>query len=389
MTRKLTRNAQGGGTIRRRSDGRWEARYTLGRDPGTGKQIQKSVYGKTQAEVRKKLQQACVSIDEGTYTEPSKLTLGNWLDIWVTEYTANLKPHSIKSYKTQINKHIKPSLGAIKLNLFNTVETQSFYNRLLKGTEDTRPLSPKTIKNVHGVLHKALEQAVEIGYLRYNVTNACKLPRVEKPEIKPLQEKEIASFLKAIKGHQYENIYVVDLFTGMRQGEILGLTWDCIDFQHGTILIYRQLQKINGNYQFVSLKNDKARRIMPAPAVMKVLQNQRRIQNEWKLKANAVWENSGLVFTNQLGGHLAHFTVYKHFKRIVWDIGIPKARFHDLRHSYAVAALQAGNDVQTVQETLGHHAASFTLDVYGHVSERMMKNSSEQMEAYIKSIQQI
>ena len=128
---------------------------------------------------------------------------------------------------------------------------------------------------------------------------------------------------------------------------------------------------------------------MPAPAVMKVLQNQRRIQNEWKLKANAIWESSGLVFTNQLGGHLAHFTVYKHFKRIVREMGIPEARFHDLRHSYAVAALQAGNDIKTVQETLGHHAASFTLDVYGHVSERMMKNSSEQMEAYIKSIQQI
>ena len=156
------------------------------------------------------------------FIQPSKLTLGNWLDIWVTEYTANLKPHSIKSYKTQINNHIKPVLGAIKLILLNTVEAQSFYNQLLKGTEDTKPLSPKTIKNVHGVLHKALEQAVEIGYLRYNVTNACKLPRVEKPEIKPLQEKEIASFLKAIKGHQYENVYVIDLFTGMRQGEILG-----------------------------------------------------------------------------------------------------------------------------------------------------------------------
>ena len=388
MPRKQTRNAQGGGTIRRRSDGRWEARYTAGRDPGTGKQIQKSIYGKTQAEVRKKLQQACIAIDEGTYVEPSKLTVGGWLGIWVENYTQNLKPYTKKSYNTQIKKHIKPALGAIKLTSLNTVEIQRFYNGLLKGKEDTEPLSPKTIKNIHGVLHKALEQAVEIGYLRYNVSDACKLPRVEKPNIKPLEEKEMAVFLEAIKGHQYENIYIVDLFTGMRQGEILGLTWDCINFKNGTILIYRQLQKIDGEYHFVSLKNDKSRRIMPAPAVMRVLQNQRQIQNEWKFKAGAAWENSDLVFTNQLGGHLAHFTVYKHFKKVVREIGIPDARFHDLRHSYAVAALQAGDDVKTVQETLGHHAASFTLDVYGHVSERMMKDSSKRMEEFIKNIKE-
>lgn len=388
MPRKQTRNAQGGGTIRLRSDGRWEARYTAGRDPGTGKQIQKSIYGKTQVEVRKKLQQACIAIDEGTYMEPSKLTVGGWLEIWVENYTQNLKPYTKKSYNTQIKKHIKPALGAIKLISLNTVEIQRFYNGLLKGKEGTEPLSPKTIKNIHGVLHKALEQAVEIGYLRYNVSDACKLPRVEKPNIKPLEEKEMAVFLEAIKGHQYENIYIVDLFTGMRQGEILGLTWDCINFKNGTIFIYRQLQKIDGEYRFVSLKNDKSRRIMPAPAVMRVLQNQRQIQNEWKLKAGIAWENSELVFTNQLGGHLAHFTVYKHFKKIVREIGIPDARFHDLRHSYAVAALQAGDDVKTVQETLGHHAASFTLDVYGHVSERMMKDSSKRMEEFIKNIKE-
>ncbi len=386
MSRKQTRNAQGGGTIRWRSDGRWEARYTKGRDPGTGKQIQKSIYGKTQAEVRKKLQQACIAIDEGTYMEPSKLTVGEWLEIWVENYTENLKPYSKKSYNTQIKKHIKPALGAIKLTSLNTVEIQRFYNRLLKGVEDNEPLSPKTIKNIHGVLHKALKQAVEIGYLKYNVSEACKLPRVQKVNIKPLEEKEIAAFLEAVKGHQYENIYVVDLFTGMRQGEILGLTWDCINFKNGTIFIYRQLQKIEGEYRFVSLKNDKARRIMPAPAVMRVLQNQKRIQNEWKLKASTAWENSELVFTNQLGGHLSHFTVYKHFKRIVREIGVPNARFHDLRHSYAVVALQAGDDLKTVQETLGHHAASFTLDVYGHVSERMMRDSSKRMEEFIKGI---
>ncbi|AFA46945.1 tyrosine-type recombinase/integrase [Acetobacterium woodii] len=112
MARKTGRNAHGSGTIRKRNkDGLWEARFTVGYDPGTGKQIQKSVYGKTQAEVRKKLQIACASIDNGNYIEPSKLTVGNWFDIWLKEYTGSIKPLTLKSYRVAINNHIKPSLG--------------------------------------------------------------------------------------------------------------------------------------------------------------------------------------------------------------------------------------------------------------------------------------
>ena len=389
MPRKATRNAQGGGSIRKRPDGRWEARYTVGRDPGTGKQIQKSVYDTTQGGVRKKLQQVTTSIDEGIYTEPSKMTLGKWLDIWITEYTGDLKPHTLKSYKTHSNYHIKPALGAVKLSALKTHEIQAFYNQLQKGKDGHPGLSPKTIKNLHGVMHKALAQAVEIGYIKFNAADACKLPRVEKKEIHPLDENQISAFMKAIVGNRYERLYLVVLFTGMRQGEVLGLTWDCVDFENGTILIYRQLQKIKGQYQFVSLKNNKSRCITPAPSVMKILKDQRRIQTEWRMKAGPVWNDTNLVFTNEIGEHLAHFTVYKHFKNIVKNIGLPDARFHDLRHSYAVASLQAGDDVKTVQENLGHHTAAFTLDVYGHVSERMKKDSADRMEKFINGVKNL
>lgn len=386
MPRKSTRNAQGGGSIRKRSDGTWEGRYTLGRDPGTGKQIQKSVYGKTQAIVRKKLQAATASIDEGTYIEPSKLTVGAWLDIWLAEYTNGIKPLTLKSYDNHIRNHIKPAFAAKKLSALCTHEIQAFYNKLQRGTEETPGLSSKSIKNLHGVFHKALTQAVELGYIKYNPSEACKLPRVEKPQIKPLDDNEITAFLKAIKGHQFEILYLVDLFTGMRQGEILGLTWDSIDFQNGTILIYRQLQKIKGKYKFVSLKNDKTRRITPAPSIMKVLQEHRRVQLEWKLKAGAVWEDSNLVFTNQFGAHLTHITVYKNFKKIVKSIGLPEMRFHDLRHSYAVVSIRSGDDIKTVQGNLGHATAAFTLDVYGHITEQMKQESAQRMEGYIKGV---
>ena len=381
----MRKSAKGAGTIRKRTDGRWEARYTTGRDPGTGKQVQRSVYGRTQADVRKKLQVACVEVDEGIYFDPVKLSVADWLNVWLLEYTSNLKPLTMKSYEGQIKNHIKPAIGAIKLSALGTQQIQAFYNHLSKRSDVLPCLSPKSIKNIHGVLHKALDQAVKMGYIKFNPSDACCTPRIEKPEIKPLEDEDIAKFLTAINGHRYEALFKVDLFTGMRQGEILGLTWDCVDLRNGTIQIYRQLQKIGGEYKFVPLKNDKRRCITPARSVMQLLQDHKKIQNEWRLKAGDAWQNSDLVFSNEIGGHLVHFTVYNNFKQIVISIGMDETRFHDLRHSYAILSLQSGDDIKTVQENLGHHSASFTLDVYGHVSERMRKESSERMEQFIQA----
>lgn len=387
--KKTTRNAQGAGTIRQRNDGRWEARYTLGHDSGTGKQIQKSVYGKTQKEARQKLQQICAAIDEGTYTEPEKMSLSNWLNIWLENYIGNVKPYTSRSYHDQVRLHITPALGSVKLTALNTHSIQAFYNNLQKGTDLKRGLSPKTIKNIHGVLHSALKQATVLGYIRFNPADAITLPRIEKPEIKPLQEDDIARFLQVIKGHRFETLYLVDLFTGMRQGEILGLTWDCVDFEDGTILINKQLQKEKkqgGKYVFVSNKNGKARRITPAPSIIMALWEHRRAQTESKLLAGPAWKESNLVFTNEFGEHLTHVTVYKNFKKLITQAGVPEARFHDMRHTYAVASLQAGDDIKTVQENLGHHAAAFTLDVYGHVTDRMKQASAQRMENFINEI---
>jgi integrase len=340
--RKQTRNAQGGGSIRQRKDGRWEARYTIGRDPGTGKQIQKSVYGDTQAEVRKKLAQVTVDIDEGVFTEPSRLTVGAWLDVWLAEYVENaVKPLTFYSYKTLCKNHIKPALGAMKLSALNAHSIQKFYNDLHRGFGDTESdktgLSPKTIKNIHGIVHKALEQAVILGYIKFNPSKATVLPRITKKEIKPLEEKEISALMSAMMGHKFETVYLVTLFTGLRQGEVLGLTWDCIDFNNGIILVNKQLirDKNNGQYYLTTLKNDKARNISPAPFVMTALRNQKNEQSKARLMAGQAWQNKdNLVFANELGECLKHFTVYKNFKRIVKSLGLQETRFHDLRHSY-------------------------------------------------------
>lgn len=388
--------AAGTGTIRKKTVTRngkeytfWEARYTAGTDPGTGKQIQRSISGKTQKEVAKKLKEVTASLDAGTYIAPSKMTVGEWLDIWARDYLGGVKPFTVASYTATIKNHIKPALGAIRLEALNAHTIQSFYNSLGKPKGDKPGLSPKTVKNVHGVLHKALKQAVLIGYIRSNPADACTLPRIEKKQIKPLDEEQSRRFLEAIKGHRLEDLFTVTLFTGMREGEVLGLTWNCVDFEKGLILINKQLQrekKKGGAYIFAPLKNDKARTITPAPWVMQLLRTHRSKQNEQRLRAGELWEDSSLVFTDELGHHLAIHTVYSAFKKVAASIGCPDARFHDLRHSYAVAAIRSGDDIKTVQGNLGHATAAFTLDVYGHVTDQMKRESAQRMEQYIKSV---
>lgn len=395
MARKA---AAGTGTIRKKTktvNGKvytwWEARYTAGYDPGTGKQIQRSISGKTQKEVAKKLKEATAALDAGTYTAPNKMTVGQWLDIWVKEYLSNVKPRTVESYRIIVKNHLKPKLGATRLDQLDAHTVQTFYNSL-SGTADSASLSPKTIKNIHGVLHKALHQAMKNKYITFNPAEACELPRIEKAEIKPLDDTQINAFLKAIKGHPYEDLFLVDLFTGMRKGEILGLQWDCVDMKKGTILIKQQLQTVvgsPGSYHLVSTKNSKGRQITIPPFLVAALRRVKKKQLENRLLYGECYDSStDFVFTDELGHHLKPKQVYDAFKKVAAEIDLPNARFHDLRHSYAVASLRSGDDIKTVQENLGHATAAFTLDIYGHVTEQMKQASAARMEQFFKSVNQ-
>ena len=393
MPRKSnTRSAQGSGTIRQRKDGRWEARYTIGRDPGTGKQVQRSVYGATQQEVRKKLAQAVASLDNGDYFEPSKMTLARWVEIWLSEYMGDKKFLTIRHYKAQCKTHIVPSLGAVKLAELTTPQIQAFYNRLLRDG-----MAPKSVRNIHGILTKCLSTAVSVEYIRDNPASRTTLPRVEKKEIHPLTDEQVKGFLRVSAGDEYEILLKVILFTGLREAEAIGLTWDCIDFKAGTVKVCKQLQKrplADGGFTFAPLKNDKTRILRPAPFVMELLERRKREQAAQRLKAGELWEGwqtaeeqkSALVFTTAAGGNLSPQTVYNHYKKLAVQIGAPDSRVHDLRHTFAVLSLQNGDDVKTVQGNLGHATAAFTLDVYGHVSERMKEDSAARMQKYITNL---
>ena len=381
-----TKKANGSGTIRKRADGRWEGKYTLGYEPKTGKLIRKSVYGKTQKEVRLALSKIVSEMDSGTYAEPSKMKVSQWLDEWLASYTMNIKPATRSAYEEHIRVHIKPSLGDIPLKQLSTRDIQQLYTNLLK----ERELSPKTVRNIHGVLHRTLEQAKLLGYIRVNLADAAVTPRMEKKQVETLDAEDIGKFLAAIRGTKYEYPLFVAVFTGLRQGELLGLTWDCVDFEHGMLLINKQHNRVKGDteFRFASLKNDKARVLTVADEVIDVLKLQKQRQESWAAALGNGWENpDNLVFTTEFGRYINNKILYQNFKRIAKNLGKPGLRFHDLRHTYAVNSLRAGDDIKTVQENLGHATASFTLSTYAHATPGMKRESAKRMTAFIRSVQ--
>jgi integrase len=221
------------------------------------------------------MQKALVEVDEGIYTEQSKLTVKQWMETWLAEFTGDVKDSTRTSYRQHMNNHIIPALGAVKLSELTPAACQKFINDLSR----VKGLSAKTVKNIHGIMSKALSTAVDVGYIKGNPTERVTLPRVEKKEIHPLTDAQVKAFMQECRGHEYERVFKLILFTGLREGEALGLTWDCVDFTTGTLKITKQLQKRperDGGYTLAPLKNDKARTITAAPFVMQLLRGQER-----------------------------------------------------------------------------------------------------------------
>ncbi len=383
------RNAQGGGNIRKKTITRngkeytyWEARLTVGRDPGTGKQIQRSFTGKTQKEVREKMQAAAVTVNASTYTEPTKLTLGQWLDIWLADYLGSVKPTTASTYNTMIQNHIKPALGAVRLTNLHPHTIQQFVNSL--------PLAAASVRLTYRILHIALEKAVKLDYINKNPTGGCELPLLNQKEMHPLADEEVAAILKAAQNTPMEQIIIIALFTGLRESELLGLTWNSVDFDKGTLTIDKQLARRpfwQNNNIFSTPKSGKSRILLPASSVMKALRRQQLNQKAMKLRAGNLWNNKhNLVFTNTDGSPIEQTCIGQRFNKIVRSAGITNVHFHDLRHTYAVNAIRAGDDIKSIQSNLGHATAAFTLDKYGHFTESMQQASAKRMENFINNV---
>lgn len=391
----MAKKANGEGTIHKktvRSKGKeyivWEGQVTVGHDPGTGKLIRKSISGKTQKDVLKKMKDLKHKLDTKTYTDTPKLTVSQWLDIWLNDYAApTLKALTIDTYSSRINTHIKPAIGATKLTELTVPLLQHFCNDLTT----KKKLSPKTVINIMAILQKAINQAVEFDYLPNNPVERVKRPRMAQKEIKPLTESEVVALLSILKdGDVTSDMIMLTLFTGLREGEVCGLPWNAVDFSRNQITIRQQLQKRKAKgstYEITTCKEEKTRTLTVAPSVMEILSERKKIQKEQKREAGLFWQNDmGLVFTTADGKYIPTQVMLKRFKRLAEQIGRSDAYVHTLRHTYAVMSLQEGDDVKTVQENLGHATAAFTLDVYGHVSEKMKQDSADRTEKLIKKM---
>ena len=369
---------------RKRSDGRWEARFSAGIDPGTGKVIMKSVYGRTSAEVAEKLRKYTSEVDQNNYLDPSKTTVAEWMTVWLRDYAAvGVKDSTFSQYESYNRLHITPGLGAVQLCKLQPNQVQHWVNNLKrKDNSSSDKLSRKTVKNIHGCLSIALKKAKELRMIKDNPAENCVLPKKENnpdesdsEEMHPLDEKQITSFRNVITGSRFETIFRLALLSGMRLSEILGLRWSRIDFTNSRIKIDSQLlirRKAGEPYKLGIPKNSKTRTIKVPHEVIELLRHQQIEQKKLRLAAGSVWNNSlDLCFTDEIGNCIPHSRVEHDFKKYAIQIDYSICRFHDLRHTFAVRALERGVDIKTLSVFLGHSSVAFTLDRYGHVSERM------------------
>ena len=376
-----TKRANGEGSFRKRSSNSWEGRIVLD-------DKRRCVYGKTKGEVRQKVAELQNDFSNGTLVDENNITVGEWMDTWAECYTSGVKSSTLDRYLQDIRVHIKPDLGQIQIQDLKLLTVQRF----LKRCKDGKGLSEKSLKNIYLVLNKAITRAQKDGLVKKNPCADAEIPMYETPkkEMRALKDDKVPQFLSMISGHPLENLFYTALFTGMRESELLGLTWDCVDLEKGTIHLYRQLKQLRGRkgeYVFTTLKNKQDRSFTIPPSVVRAIKREKVKQSEAKLRYGTLYHNDmNLVFTNDLGRHLCTFTVYNSFKRIVKAMGIPEVRLHDLRHSYATLAIQNGIDYKTISNNLGHATVAFTMDVYATVTMTMQKDSASKMESFIQSL---
>ena len=365
--------------IRQRPNGTWEGRYY----DVDGKQH--SLYGRTKAIVKDKLASKRAEIVSGNSITETDLTIEQWGWEWMQTFKAGKIKHStMDNYESDFRLHVVPYIGHVKLKDLTTLMIQRVYILL-----EEKGLSPKSIRNVHGMLHGMLDKAMKMDLIRKNVSKNCELPPIRKTEMHPLTKEEMGTFMTLAKDDEYYLMMRFDFFTGLRESELIGLTWDCVDFEKHTLRIYRQFVRIasgpdKGKMMYTPLKNGKERTITLTVTALNVLREAKRKQNEMHLRTGSSWHNEyNMIFTRSNGMFVRFKTLYVHFKAIVKQMGRPEVRFHDVRHTYATLSLQSHVDPKTLSEALGHATVAFTLDVYGHSNADMRQQAADQLERLI------
>ncbi len=377
------------GHLEKRRKNSWTIIIDRGRDPITKKRdrIIKSVEG-PKREAEKIMNELLYQLQTGTYIETNNLTLAQYLIHWLNTYcSTNLAPKTIHSYQMEVYKHIIPGIGAIPLEKLTPLHLQAYYTDQLNfGRLDGKGgLSPRSVLYQHRIIREALKHAYRWQLVFRNVADAVQPPRLKKKEMYVLSREDVLVFLEGIRDHRDYALILTAVYTGLRQGELLGLTWKHVDLVKRTLNVRQQLQYVaKQGYIFRDPKTNKSKRQVPlTPEVVQVLKEVRKEQAQYKLISEEYFDHD-LVFCLPNGKPLDSTNLTKRFKNLAIHHGHPELRFHDLRHTCATLLLAAEVDAKKVQEILGHESITTTLDVYGHVLPTMQREAMDRLSSFMK-----
>ena len=377
------RRANGEGNLRKRSDGRWEGRYTAGYDPDTGKRIIKNVLGRTQAEAKEKLKAAVEQAQQVDITRTDEYTVATWLRAWYDLYAQpNIRQATADRYKLMIETYTIPRIGKLKLKKLTSRDLQKMYKNLMEhGRVNTKSghgnpgLSSTTVRSVYLMLHSAFERAVKERLIPRNPTDDCIAPKVQKVEMKTLLPEHLKSYLDAANARGVLPMFYLELTTGIRRGELVALLWTDLDLESQTLSISKSAGRINGEVKVTQPKTANSVRTIFLPKETVDL----LIQEHAKHPTNPI------MFPSPVTGKLyGPDCIGRLHKNLLRKAGITEnIPFHGLRHTFATLAIQQGVDAKTVSTILGHYSAGFTLDTYTHVTNEMQREAAQRMGSFM------
>lgn len=369
------------GTVRKYRNS-WAGVVEMGKDPATGKRMQKFVYASTEEECQKKLNKLVYELEEGIYTEPSKMTIEQYLRQWIEIHASNITQNTVDCYKVSIEKHIIPYIGKVMLTDLTAMHLQKLYASELK------KYSGRTVQLTHRVLRKALSSAYKMQIIRLNPADLVDAPKAKKYKLSNLySEKDFEALLKAASGTVHEIPIILAGGLGLRRGEVFGLRWKDVNFRSNTITVEQQLIPNSSGLTFKDPKSEDSIRTLDTPKyVIDLLKKHLKEQEKNKRFFQGEYTDYNLVCCKP-NGEPIHPSYYSRiFGELLADNNLPHIRFHDLRHFNATIMLKYDVPVKVASERLGHSNTAITQDIYQHVLHDMDKEASKKIgEALFKS----
>ena len=366
------------GSIYKTKKGLWAAAIDFGYE--NGKRKRRVLYAKTRAEVARKLNDALKLRQEDRPLPSDRQTFAQYLNVWLEGMRSSVRDRTAVLYAGLIRLYIPERLGRSPLTKVTPADLQALYTERLDSG-----LSPARVRCLHAVLHRALDQAERWGLVPRNVAALTEPPRIPPRSMKTLSPEEAQHLLAAAAGDRLEALYVLALTTGMREGELLALSWQDVNLDTGLAQVRGSLGRIrHEGLRIEETKTGKARSVALSRTAIAALRRHRALQNEERLHLGETWEDRDLVFPNNRGRPMEAGNLRRReFPALLERAAVPRIRFHDLRHTAATLLLGEGVHPKLVSEMLGHANIAMTLDLYSHVTPGMHRQAATVMDAVL------